>query len=206
MVKKKRASYLSPSSLLTKKEYQDYKMSRKITARDKLQGQIEERKKGLKEYFKERRYKESGTGRTSSKIGGFLRGLQRVSRKGVTRSLYERKSPPLPSQRTSGTIRTRRGVSSGRGRPKGSYDSRYAKYGGVYGYRKAMSQQRWRERQAVLERSAVNPRQQAVLRQIQQRDAIARQSPERKVIPDTSGNVPMKNIMDEINRASNLVS
>ena len=196
---KKRTSYLSPRSLLTKKEFSDYQMQKKIIERDKLQRRIEQGKESFKKYSKEKRYEESKTGQVSKKVGGFLRGIQSLQRKGVTRSLYGGNTISKVSKRTN------KGSYSGRGRPRGTYDKRYAKYGGVYGYRKAMSLQRWKERQQILERSAVNPRQQEVLRRIQQRDAYARQSPERRVIPSTGGELPLKGIMDEINNACNLV-
>ena len=189
MAKKRRPSYLAPKSLLTKQEYMDYQMRQKIEAGEKLQKQIEQQKKL-------ERYKLSRSGRISGKITkgfSFLKG-------GVASSLYARHQPI--SQKLTSTGGTRTGA---RGRPRGSFDPRYARYGGVYGYRKLLATQLRVQRMEALRRSTVTPRQEMALRQIQIRQAQQRMSPERQVIPGTEGGVPIKGIMDEINDAANIV-
>lgn len=203
MAKTKKPSFLSPRSLLTKREYRDYQTIRKIPERDKLQREWEERKEQPKKYSKEKQYEQSRTGKVSSKASGFLRGIQRVGRTGVTRSLYERKTTPMtrPYQQTA----TKKSY-TGRGKPRGSFDQRYAQFGGVYGYRKYLSQQRWKERQEILQQSVTNPRQREILRQIQVREQMQQQSPEAQIFPDTHGKIPlMKTIHQEIDDYANLV-
>jgi hypothetical protein len=201
MVKGKRPSYMSPRNLLTKKEYQQYSTLRKIPERDRLQKEWNQRKKDFKKYSQEKRYEESRTGKVASRVSSFLRGIKRTGRVGATRSLYKRKTSPYNRPMTQPT--KAQGY-TGRGRPRGSFDSRYAQYGGVYGYRKAMAQQRWKERREILERSVTNPRQRAIFQQIQQREEMRLRSPESRTIPDTAGQVPTKSIMDEINDATNI--
>jgi hypothetical protein len=91
-----------------------------------------------------------------------------------------------------------------KGRPVGTLDSRYAQYGGVYGYRKAMALKRWKERQQILENSAVSPKQQIILRQIRAREQAQRQSIESRTIPDTLGYIDIGYITKEINDATNI--
>lgn len=192
---------MSPRSLLTKKEYQQYSTLRKIPERDRLQSEWEQRKKNLERYNQEKKYEQSRTGKVASRVSSFLRGIKRIGRIGATRSLYERKTSPYNRPMTQ---QTKAQGYTGRGRPRGSFDSRYAQYGGVYGYRKAMAQQRWKERREILERSVTNPRQRAIFQQIQQREEMRMRSPEAQTIPNTYGKVPMKNIFDEINDATNI--
>jgi hypothetical protein len=207
MVKRRTPSFLTPKKLLTKQEYLDYQMRKKIPATEKLRGEIEEEKKGLKKFEDERRYAQTRTGRLSSKSTRFLKGIQDIQRRGITRSLYERKTSPFSrpyAQPISTSVAGRR---TGRvGRPRGTFDPRYSRWGGVYGYRKWLSQQRWKEKQEILAQSVASPVQRERLRQIQMQEQMRQQSPEAQVIPNTYGNIPlMKTIHQEINDYANLV-
>lgn len=201
MATTKKPKYLSPRSLLTKKEYQDYSTMRKIPQRDRLQAEIEQRKADLKRYNQEKKYEDSRTGRFARKTTGFLSNLKRVARQGATRSLYARKTSTYTRPET---IKGSKQGYTGRGRPRGTYDQRYAAYGGVYGWRKAMAQKRRMEFIQYRRNLAINPRQQEVLRQMEIRDNIQQRSPESRTIPDTYGKVPTKSIFQEIDDASNL--
>jgi hypothetical protein len=76
----------------------------------------------------------------------------------------------------------------------------------VYGYRKWLSQQRWKEKQEILSQSVASPIQRERLRQIQMQEQMRQQSPEAQIIPNTYGNIPlMKTIHQEINDYANLV-
>lgn len=102
----------------------------------------------------------------------------------------------------------RKGVSKGygrRGRPRGSFDSRYAAYGGVYGYRKQLNASLRIQKLQALRNSAINPQQQAILAQIEARQRQQQQAPENQIIPDTSGNVRLRSIHDEITDAANII-
>lgn len=59
--------------------------------------------------------------------------------------------PVLPASTATATYQyqSKKGQQSGRGRPRGSLDPRYAAYGGVYGYRRAMAQKRRELRQQI---------------------------------------------------------
>ena len=101
-----------------------------------------------------------------------------------------------------------KGKGGGRGRPQGSYDSRYAQYGGVWGYRKFM-RAKIRQQNFALEQQRMNnqlsPAQQNLLREdVMRRNAVLN-DPEKQIIPDTRGTVRMKSFQDEINDAANLV-
>ena len=151
---------------------------------------------------RQRRYNQSGSGKVSR---GIVKGLSFLRRPSAT--LYKKSIRPQPlSYNRQGVRRTVSGASQGRrGRPVGSYDSRYAQYGGVYGYRKMLNAQLRQQRMESLRRATINPQQQQVLNQIERREQIRRQSPESKTIPDTAGNVFMSDIMRDINDASNMV-
>lgn len=93
----------------------------------------------------------------------------------------------------------------GRGRPRGSFDSRYAQYGGVYGYRKALAIRNAQIRAQLLRDRAVTPQQQQILAQIEARNRMQQMSPENQTIPDTQGVVRTRSIHQEIDDAANLV-
>ncbi len=77
---------------------------------------------------------------------------------------------------------------------------------GVFQHRKILAQQRRLEIIRARQRAAVTPRQQQVLRQLEQRDRMQSMSAERRVIPGTSGQVGIMSIMNEIDAAANIVS
>jgi hypothetical protein len=60
------------------------------------------------------------------------------------------------------------------------------------------------QRMEALRRATITPQQQVVMQQIETRERQRQMSPEGRIIPDTSGNVDMNSIFDEINRASNV--
>lgn len=173
-----------------RKQISKPKISRTYVTQPNLS--IKERLKRTSEFTKDRA------------SGGITRAFSLMQKGGVTRALYGQPISPYGSN-ISNTIPSRR--TGRRGRPKGTYDQRYANFGGVYGYRKFLAQQRWKERQQILQNSVTNPRQKAILRQIQQRDEMQRMSPESRTIPDTAGNIPtMRTIHDEINDYANIFS
>lgn len=129
--------------------------------------------------------------------------LAYLQRGGITRALY--KQPVAPAGSNIPNIQERR-FTGRRGRPKGSYDQRYAQYGGVYGYRKMLNQKLREQRLEAMRRTAVTPQQEAVIRQIEARRMAEMQNPERKTIPSTYGQVSMRGLMDEIDSASNIFS
>jgi hypothetical protein len=91
---------------------------------------------------------------------------------------------------------------SGRGRPRGTYNPLYAKYGGVYGWRKAQAQQ-LRERRMALQRNmTLSPAQQESLRQMQERQNASQANPENRAIPDTAGTVPLRGLHAEAEEAA----
>ena len=162
---------------------------------------LEKKERKGQQIIREIKRKKSVGGR----IGALFSKTRQIGRRGITRSLYDREQPQMPVRRVKGITRTG-GVATGkRGRPKGSYDLRYAKWGGVYGYRKAMAQQRRLERIQALRNASVTPRQQETLRRIEMRKAMEQQRREKSPFHGTSGNVQLGGIMDEINRATNLV-
>lgn len=153
-----------------------------------------------REIEKERRkkalYNKSFSGKLGKKI---VKGFT-IPQQGITKSLYGRKYKDLKDKTVSGVKQ------NGRGRPKGSYDKRYARFGGVYGYRKWLRTQLKIKRLQAERESKISPQQAQVLRQFQMKRQQQMMSPESQTIPDTYGNVPLKGIMDEINSFSNLVS
>lgn len=198
MVKRK-PNYLSTRNLLTKQEYQDYSIRKKIEARDKLEKQINEMKR-------QEKYQRT----TSGKLGSlFSKGVRTLQKKGgVTQSLYQRSGQLLPIGYKQTIHSTSRGVKTGRvGRPRGSVKYVNPDTGqpiGVYEYRKILNARLRIEKAQALRQAAVTPEQQRYLAIIEKRKQYNQMSPERKTIPDTYGNVPMKNIFQEIDDASNI--
>jgi hypothetical protein len=107
-----------------------------------------------------------------------------------------------PRAPTAGRARIGRGR-PGPGRPVGTKDPRYAAYGGVYGYRN-MAQQRALERIQAARNANLSPEQQQIVNRVAQEQQARRFDPERQVIPDTRGTVPLKKIQDDIDAACNL--
>lgn len=98
-------------------------------------------------------------------------------------------------------------VGGGRGRPAGP-SGKYVIPGvgpvGVYEYRMWL-RQKLRERKAALyQQTHLSPEQRQALISVSQRQREQMQNPENKTIPDTSGNVPAKNIHQEIDDYANM--
>jgi hypothetical protein len=161
------------------------------------------------------------TGKAGAWTERFLGKAQ--SRGGFTRGLYQRQGLLPPSGLYPGIMirrekgegysggysgrRTIPGTRTGRvGRPYRSYAPQYAAYGGVYGYRKAMSQQRRMERMQMERDMTLTPQQQMLLRQQAMQQQAARMNPENQIIPDTTGYIPMGGYMREISNATKAVN
>lgn len=142
-------------------------------------------------------YSKSRTGRFGSAI---QRGFQFV--KSPTRTLYSSGQLPVMGNAQARVIGRKK---FGRGRPRGTIDPRYAQYGGVYGYRKAMALERYKQKLALQRQYSISPQQEQVLRNIQLREQARMQNPESKTIPDTYGNVRLNDIMGEIDFSTNLI-
>lgn len=200
--KEKKPSFLAPKRILTPAEYTRYREERKIIEREKLLARMEERRRKIKPLVKQRAYAESKFGKVSRAIGTGLRFIQ--SPTGV---LQERATSPIPSLSSRKPPKTlRKGINYKPGRPKGTYDLRYARWGGVYGWRKAQALERFKQRQEFLRQRAITPQQQQVLAQIEARQMVQRQSPETKTIPDTYGEVPLNDIFSEVDAAAGAVA
>jgi len=134
------------------------------------------------------------TGKAGKFVGKTFQALS--TRGGVTRASYGMPiRPPINKNKYKAGFR---------GRPRGSYNPLYAQYGGVYGYRKAMSHKRALERLAAKRAAQISPQQAQVLNQYQAQQYAQRQSPEGRIIPDTTGNVGIGQINNEIDDAANL--
>lgn len=124
-----------------------------------------------------------------------------------TQALQQRDIRRFKLQKTTqryvaGTPKIRYGK---RGRPVGTYDKRYANYGGVYGYRKQLNAKLRIQKLQAMQRATINPQQQAVLDTMAARERARQLDPEQRIIPDTSGKVSLKKYHDEIWEYSNLV-
>jgi hypothetical protein len=93
-----------------------------------------------------------------------------------------------------------------KGRPPGTYDQRYAKFGGVYGFRKWQATQNQIARMEAMRATTVSPQQEQVLSQYAAQQRYQYQNPETKIIPDTAGVVDMRKIMQDIDDACALVA
>ena len=210
MGKKKTEGYLSPKKVLDKQEYLQYKQQRIIEKREKLQKIIDDRAKELKQGDRSFGFNKSVGGR----LGNFFRKGVRVGRLGITRSLYNREQPTYnyhsasyTRQNGSSKLTPTGGIKTGkRGRPSGSYDQRYAQWGGVYGYRKAMAQKRRLERIRLQQQGQITPRQRDTLQRLEYQRAVSQQQ-RRANDPffGTDGNVQLDSIQQQINDACNLV-
>lgn len=96
-------------------------------------------------------------------------------------------------------------VGGGRGRPKGSYDNRYAKYGGVYGYRKLLAIRNAQVRGQLNRDSQLSPDQQQALAAIQARQQANQTAPENQTIPDTKGRFNFRSVHQEVEDYANEV-
>jgi hypothetical protein len=143
----------------------------------------------------------------SGRIGSAIETGFKVGRKGITRTLQERDRPTIETSRArrltpTGGIRTGK-----RGRPKGTVkftDPRTGRPIGVFEHRKIMAQQRRLEVIRARGQAAVTPRQQQVLKAIEEREQRQRMSGESRIIPSTSGNFNLNSIMNDITKAANI--
>lgn len=141
------------------------------------------------------------------RIGSAIESGFRLGQKGLTKTLIERDQPRQPISRVT-RISKAGGVRTGkRGRPKGTVtfkDPRTGRPIGVFEHRKILAQERRLQIIQARRQAAVTPRQQLVLRQLEERDRRQEMSAERRVIPGTGGRVNIMGIMDEIDSASHI--
>lgn len=174
-----------------------FKLAEK-TARDYEKEREYRRNKAIIAY-EEARKKRS----TASKITSAIFGAVRAPKQTFARVAYGTQMAPVgyaPGRAASG-IKTGR-----RGRPRGTV--KYSYNGqpiGVYEYRKILAAKLREQRLRAQRQYAVTPAQEQLIRQAQMRQQAMQQDPERQVIPDTSGRVPMQGYQDEIDRAVGLV-
>jgi len=154
-------------------------------------------------------YAKTRTGRLNKGVGSFLNVIQR----GIVPSLYRReltsKEIKMRFPSKVGGITKTGGMKTGRrGRPTGSYDLRYAKYGGVYGWRKFQAQQRRLQTLQVQRQVQVSPQQEIALSRMQR----ARESEGNMIkispggVATVSGEVPgMAQFHRDVKRWTNLV-
>lgn len=199
-----RESFLSRRKILTAKEFADYK---------KYKIDIEGRKarQKLSELKKESAYGQSqvaraktSQGRASRFAGKILNNIRTLGKPEMYRAAYERQGqlPPSFMQKRDQTIA---GMKTGtRGRPKGTLDKRYAAFGGVFGWRKAEAHRRALERMQFRYANTVSPEQAAYLKRLEMQRQAQSLNPERRIFPDTNGEVATKSIQDEIDAASHL--
>jgi len=162
----------------------------------------------LRDYAREQEYKENlrkiklieaKKKYYATRIGGFSKGAQRTLGfvKSPMASLIKYSYGSQMSGGSGGrTSFARRGV--GRGRPRGTFDTRYAAYGGVYGYRKAMAHKRAMEKLQAQHQANLTPEQVMAIRAVRARQA----NPETKTFPDTTGYVDTSGYMNEIDNAA----
>lgn len=200
MAMKKETRLTTARKVLYPEQYKEYKTQQETIKKRNLLQDINKNRRDLSILQKREAYSKTPSGRLGTKMS---KGLN-IARRGITQSLYDRNR--TSNERLGIRRSVVRGTSGGRGRPSGTFDQRYAQYGGVYGYRKFLAQQRWKERQQILQNSVTNPRQREILNQIRAREESNMQSPERRTFPDTNGNIPtMRTIHSEINDYANMV-
>lgn len=90
------------------------------------------------------------------------------------------------------------------GRPKGSYDKRYAKVGGVYNFRKQLAFQRRIALINAQKNAQLSPEEQFALRQIQENKRRQLTAKEFQTIPDTDGQFDLRALQKEIDDATNI--
>ena len=201
-MKKKREFPLNYRKLLSPKEFKAYKENKRLVDSRVARQRLANLKRQSAYESRTDAYNKTRTG----KVGGAIsRTLGTIGqKKGVTRFLYRHSISPVGGGTLQGSGRFPSPYRTGKtGRPVGTYDNRYAKYGGVYGWRKYQAQQNQIARAEYLRSRAVTPLQQDILRQIEARQMARRTSPERQVIPSTQGDVAMQGIFNEIDSASN---
>ncbi len=153
--------------------------------------------------------------RTSVRLSSFItRGVGTIASERARQVRFARqiRSPGRDRRSSTGGIRTGRRTATGgirtgrRGRPRGSFDPRFARFGGVFGFRKYLSQKLRLERIQAQREARVSPRQELLLQQDRARFRSRQLDPERQPIPNTAGGIPlMSQIEDEINDAARLV-
>lgn len=164
------------------------------------------------------RYDRSRSGRISKGVLGTMRFIQQPTRtlykksRVITQPTFrysqagERYSKGYSVQGGIGYRKTVTGQMQGRkGRPPGTYDQRYAKFGGVYGFRKWQATQNQIARMEAMRATTVSPQQEQVLSQYAAQQRYQYQNPETKVIPDTAGVIDMRKIMQEIEDATHIL-
>lgn len=99
-------------------------------------------------------------------------------------------------------------VNLGKGRPKGSLTTKYARFGGVKNYRKFVAQQNRMNKQSQINqiRSAnLTPQEQSILQQLQRRQQYDSLEMERRTFPDTTGKFDFSGFTKEISDAAGAV-
>ena len=208
MAKKKSGGLNKLKSLLTPKEYQEYRNIKQVTESARAKASLARMRSNLSNVSKAQslsnrneRYEASRSGKVAR---FFNKAINKTSRRNFMNIGYSQvpgqQGMVMPSQGQG----QRRSVKAfgGRGRPKGTLDPRYAKYGGVYGFRKYTAQQNRLQKIAAIRQNQITPQQDQLLRAIQARNMAQQQAPENQTIPDTTGMFNLNGFMDEINRAS----
>lgn len=170
------------------------KFNRLVTKKKNLlaERKIERLKRQIEQIKKLNKYRKTGAGRISegiSKVFSNVRGK-------ISKNLY-RNSYGDTGYNEYEVVRRKRG------RPKGSYDPRYAQFGGVYGYRRWLRTQLRIQKILARREAMLTPKERAILEQIRMQQLRRAENPESKVFPDTTGRVSFRGYMDEINRAAN---
>jgi hypothetical protein len=184
--------------VIKEKKYNPYEVAASAVKSYEKEKQYAEDKRHLAYLQKQEAYKKTFAGRTGSRIS---KGFSMVRPGGMTSWGYG----SAARYKTQPKASVSPGRGGGRGRPKGTYDTRYAKYGGVYGYRKVLAQQLRERRMQMQRQSQISPEQEQALAVIQARQQMQRANPERQVFPDTNGAVDMAGYNNDINNAVNLV-
>jgi hypothetical protein len=195
---KQSSSYLSPKKVLAndKGAYEQYKETKIAAKRLALLQKTRQTKALLPRAERQERYEATRSGRFASGLTTGLRFLQ-----SPTRALNQ---PPHQFGRKKERQTTYGRYASKAGRPMGTYNKMYAQYGGVYGWRKAMAQQRRLQQLEYLRSVAQTPNQQAAFRSIEARRMAQMRDMEAAPIPNTNGQVYLSDIMDEIDLAANI--
>jgi hypothetical protein len=198
----------------TEKERRKYQYEREAQANIKI-AKYEER---------QRQYANTRSGRLGMAI---QKGFALTRPEGVARALYSKSIRPRlarnPYEKKRGRYVVKQGMEgigfgerqtfiaprTGKtGRPVGTVKYRDPRTGqpiGVYEYRKILSAQLRNEKLAILQRSVVNPQQQAYLDALRRRQEYEAGNEEGKIIPNTHGQVNLQSIHDEANAYAHLV-